>query len=71
MDIESFEFGGSVLIIIAGLSLFLWGAINHENHLIEQSDNIEKVCIKAYKTDLKNDDEVKKLCKNVKVKLFE
>jgi hypothetical protein len=71
MDIESFEFGGVVLIVIVGLSIFLWGAIKHENHLIEQSDNLEKVCLKAYKTDLKNDNEVKELCKSVKVKLFE
>ena len=71
MDVDSFKCGSMVLIVIAGLSIFLYGAINHENHLIEQSDNIEKVCIKAYKSDLKNDDEIKELCKNVKVKLFD
>lgn len=71
MDIESFEFGGVVLIVIVGLSIFLWGAIKYENRTIEQSDNLEKVCLKAYKTDLKNDNEIKELCKNVKVKLFE
>ena len=60
MDIESFEFGSIVLIVIVGLSIFLWGAINQE-----------KVCLKAYKTDLKNDDEIKELCKNVKIKLFD
>ena len=70
MNIESFEFGSIVLIVIVGLSIFLWGAINHENHLIEQSDNLEKICLKAYKSDLKNDNEIKELCKNVKVKLF-
>jgi len=69
MDIESFEFGGVVLIVIVGLSIFLWGAVSHENHLIEQSDNLEKVCLKAYKTDLKNDDEIKELCKGVKIKI--
>lgn len=71
MDIDSLKFGSIVVIVIIGLSVFLWGAVNHENHLIEQSDNLEKICLKAYKTDLKNDDEIKELCKGVKVKLFE
>ena len=71
MDIESFEFGSVVLIVIVGLSIFLWEAVNCENRLIEQSDNLEKICLKAYKTDLKNDSEIKELCKGVKVKLFE
>ena len=71
MDIESFELGSVVLIVIVGLSIFLWGAIKHENRAIEQSDNLEKICLKAYKSDLKNDNEIKELCKNVKVKLFE
>ena len=71
MDIEYFEIGSVVLIVIVGLSIFLWGAIKYENHTIEQSDNLEKVCLKAYKTDLKNDDEIKELCKGVKVKLFD
>ena len=56
------------LIAIIGLSCV---AIKHENRDIEQSDNLEKMCLKAYKTDLKNDSEIKELCKNVKVKLFE
>ena len=71
MDIESFEFGSVVLIVIVGISIFLYGAIKHENHTIEQSDNLEKICLKAYKTDLKNDDEINELCNGVKVKLFE
>ena len=71
MNVDSYKFGSIVLIVIAGLSIFLWGVIKRENRAIEQSDNIEKVCIKAYKTDLKNDDEVKKLCKNVKVTIEE
>ena len=70
MDIESLELGGIVLIVIVGLSIFLWGAIKHENRTIEQSVNLEKICLKAYKTDLKNDNEIKELCKGVKVKLF-
>lgn len=71
MDIESFEFGSIVLIVIVGLSIFVWGAIKHENRTIEQSDNLEKICLKAYKTDLKNDSEIKELCKGIKIKLFE
>ena len=66
--IDVIGFGIIGLIAIIGL---LCVAIKHENHTIEQSDNLEKMCLKAYKTDLKNDDEIKELCKNVKVKLFE
>ena len=62
---------GIIGLILIGLSLVLYGAIKHENRTIEQSDNLEKICLKAYKTDLKNDNEIKELCKGVKVKLFE
>ena len=62
---------GILGLFLVALLAILHGAINHENHLIEQSDNLEKICLKAYKTDLKNDSEVKELCKGVKVKLFE
>lgn len=71
MDIESLEFGGIMLIVIIGLLTISYLAIKRDNYTIEQSDNLEKVCLKAYKSDLKNDDEIKELCKNVKVKLFE
>ena len=71
MDTDSLELGGVVLIVIAGLSIFLWGVNKYENRTIEQSDNLEKICLKAYKTDLKNDNEVKELCKNVKVRIEE
>ena len=53
------------------LLVILYGASKYENRTIEQSDNLEKICLKAYKTDLKNDSEIKELCKGVKVKLFE
>ena len=62
---------GIIGLILIGLSLVLYGAIKHENHNIEQSDNLEKICLKAYKTDLKNDSEIKELCKGVKVRLFD
>ena len=62
---------GTIGLILIGLSMILWGAIKHENRTIEQSDKLEKVCLKAYKTDLKNDNEIKELCKGVKVRLFE
>ena len=60
-----------LLISLIGLLVILCIAIKRDNHTIEQSDNLEKICSKAYKTDLKNDSEIKELCKNVKVKLFE
>ena len=69
--IDAIGFGIIGLIAIIGLLVISYVAIKHENHLIEQSDKLEKVCLKAYKSDLKNDSEVKELCKNVKVKLFE
>ena len=62
---------GILGLFLIGLLVILYGAIKYENRTIEQSDNLEKVCLKAYKSDLKNDDEIKELCKNVKVKLFE
>lgn len=54
---------------IFGISAIFYSAIKHENRAIEQSDNLEKVCLKAYKTDLKNDSEIKELCKGVKVRI--
>ena len=62
---------GIIGLILIGLFVILYGAIKHENRTIEQSDKLEKMCLKAYKSDLKNDDEIKELCKNVKVKLFD
>lgn len=69
--IDTIGFGIIGLIATIGLSLVLCGAIKRDNHTIEQSDNLEKICLKAYKSDLKNDSEIKELCKNVKIKLFE
>ena len=69
--IDAIGLGAIGLIAIIGLLTVSCVAIKHENHTIEQSDNLEKVCLKAYKTDLKNDDEIRELCKNVKIKLFE
>ena len=56
---------------IFGISAIFYSAVKRDNHTIEQSDNLEKVCLKAYKSDLKNDSEIKELCKNVKVKIGE
>lgn len=66
--IDAIGLGIIGLIAIIGLSCV---AIKHENHTIEQSDKLEKVCLKAYKTDLKDDNEVKELCKNVEVRIGE
>lgn len=68
--IDAIGFGIIGLIAIIGLLVISYGAIKHENRTIEQSDNLEKICLKAYKTGLKDDVEIKELCKNVKVKLF-
>ena len=62
---------GILGLFLIGLLVILYGAIKYENRTIEQSDNLEKMCLKAYKSDLKNDNEIKELCKGVKVKLFE
>ena len=56
---------------IFGISAIFYSVIKRDNYAIEQSDNLEKICLKAYKTDLKNDSEIKELCKNVKVKIGE
>lgn len=62
---------GILGLCLVGLFVILYGAIKHEDNLIEQSDNLEKICLKAYKSDLKNDSEIKELCKNVKVRIGE
>ena len=59
------------LIAIIGLLTISYLAIKRDNQTIEQADNLEKVCLKAYKSDLRDDSEIKELCKGVKVKLFE
>ena len=69
--IDAIGLGIIGLVVIIGLLTISCVAINHENRTIEQSDNLEKICLKAYKSDLKNDNEIKELCKGVKVKLFE
>lgn len=59
------------LIALIGLFTVSCLAVKRDSHLIEQSDNLEKICLKAYKTGLKDDAEIKELCKKVKIKLFE
>ena len=68
---DKFGFCTVILTAIIGLLTVSCVAIKHEDNLIKQSDNLEKMCLKAYKSDLKNDSEIKELCKNVKIKLFE
>lgn len=69
--IDAIGLGIIGLIAIIGLLTVSYLAVKRDSHFIEQSDNLEKMCLKAYKTDLKNDSEVNELCKGVKVKLFE
>jgi len=67
--IDAIGFGIIGLIAIIGLSTISYLAIKRDNYTIERSDNLEKICLKAYKTDLKDDGEIKELCKNVKVRI--
>ena len=69
--IDAIGLSSIILIALIGLLTVSYLAIKRDGHLIEQSDNLEKMCLKAYKADLKDDSEIKELCKNVKVKLFE
>ena len=69
--IDAIGFGIIGLIAIIGLLAVSYLAVKRDNYTSEQSDNLEKMCLKAYKSDLKNDDEIKESCKGVKVKLFE
>lgn len=67
---DAIEFGVIGLIVIIGLLTISCSAVKRDNRTIEQSENLEYICLKAYKSDLKNDSEIKELCKNVKVELF-
>ena len=69
--IDAIGLGIIGLIAIIGLLVVSCIAVKRDNYTIEQVNKLEKVCLKAYKTDLKNDSEVKELCKNVKIKLYE
>lgn len=69
--IDAIGLGIIGLIAVIGLLVISSIAVKRDNYTIEQSDNLEKVCLKVYKSDLKNDNEIKELCKGVKVKLFE
>jgi hypothetical protein len=69
--IDTIGLGIIGLIAIIGLLAVSCIAVKRDNYTHEQSDNLEKICLKAYKSDLKNDSEVKELCKGIKVKLFD
>ena len=56
---------------IFGISAIFYSVVKRDNYTIEQVNNLEKVCLKVYKTDLKNDSEIKELCKNVEVRIGE
>lgn len=69
--IDAVELGIIGLIAIVGLLMISYLAVKRDNYTIEQMNKLEKICLKAYKTDLKNDDEIKELCKNVEVRIGE
>ena len=55
------------LIAIIGLSCV---SIKHENRTIEQTENLSALCTKAYKSELKDDQKVQEICRDVQIKLF-
>ena len=69
--IDVIGFGIIGLIAIIGLLVVSCIAVKRDNYTIEQVNKLEKVCLKAYKTDLKNDSEIKELCKNAEVRIGE
>lgn len=69
--IDAIGLGIIGLIAIIGLLVVSCIAVKRDNYTIEQVNKLEKVCLKAYKTDLKNDNEVKELCKNAEVRIGE
>lgn len=56
------------LIAVIGLSCV---AIKRENRTIEQTENLSVLCAKAYKSELKNDQKVQEICRDVQIKLFD
>lgn len=58
-------------LILIGLFVILYGAIKHENRTIEQAENLSVLCAKAYKSELKNDQKVQEICRDVQIKLFD
>ena len=60
-----------LVIFILGFLTLLYSAYQKGIDTSNKYENLEKICLKAYKTDLKNDTEIIEICKDVKVKLFE
>ena len=69
--IDTIGFGIIGLIAIIGLLTISCVAIKHENHTIEQAENLSVLCAKAYKSELKNDQKVQEICRDVQIKLFD
>lgn len=59
------------LIVIIGLSVVSCIAVKRDNHTIEQAENLSVLCAKAYKSELKNDQKVQEICRDVQIKLFD
>lgn len=59
------------LIVIIGLSVISSIAIKRDNYTIEQAENLSVLCAKAYKSELKDDQKVQEICRDVQIKLFD
>ena len=60
-----------LVIFILGFLTLLYSAYQKGIDTSNKYENLEKICLKAYKTDLKNDSEIKQLCAGVTVPLSE
>lgn len=69
--IDAIGFGIIGLIAIIGLLVILCIAIKRDNYTIEQAENLSVLCAKAYKSELKDDQKVQEICRDVQIKLFD
>ena len=69
--IDAIGFGIIGLIVIIGLSVISYVAVKRDNQTIEQAENLSVLCAKAYKSELKNDQKVQEICRDVQIKLFD
>ena len=68
---NKFGFCTVILTAIIGLLAVSCVAIKHENRTIEQAENLSILCVKAYKSELKDDQRVQEICRDVQIKLFD
>ena len=61
------KLGAIILPLIIGIIVFMRGLHEYTNNVTEQENNLKELCLKS---DLSKQ-EIKELCKNVKVKIGE